>query len=416
MSLTAAGDQSSFRYGGGAGPDAGVDGFGGDQLAPHGSFSAEDAATFGRGQRGAVRRRVDAIVIGGRLDEVDIIAIGEDGPVALFDRTVIVGIAAPGLYDHGAGDAGLEDLVPADHGLAVLAEDGFDACIEIRLEVHVMFHPVCLHEGLDVGRVLPVFAGVLVAADVKIGIREEGGHFGKQFVQEGIDGFIGRVEDGVEYAKIALQGIGTFDAGQLRIGGKNGRGMCRDYEFRNNADTALCGVADNGADILLGIVLAIGGDLLKAGEDLGFHAKALVVAAVEVEDVEFDGGHAVEGAEDLVYRLEVEGYVEEEAAPGEAGAVVDGYAGPEVACSIGADQLEECFQAADGADIGGCFQLYLVGVDGKGIGFVFVKNKLTRPCYLDQQGSTVGGVFGLDIAELVQKDAGAPAEVVGGSG
>ncbi len=74
--------------------------------------------------------------------------------------------------------------------------------------------------------------------------------------------------------------------------------MARDIEFRHNANTALAGICDDFASLLLRVEEAVGAHSGQLGEDLALDAEALIVGQVPVEDVELYGGHSVERALD----------------------------------------------------------------------------------------------------------------------
>jgi hypothetical protein len=122
-----------------------------------------------------------------------------------------------------------------------------------------------------------------------------------------------------------------------------------------------------------------------------------------VEDVHFDGGHGVEGALDDADGLEVARAVDHEAAPAEAGRILNGNDGQEEALAVRLNQLQQRFEAAHGTDIGGCVQMSALCGDFEGVGLVFVDALDGFAGAVDGDGqfrSTAGGNAGLHSEAL----------------
>ena len=83
----------------------------------------------------------------------------------------------------------------------------------------------------------------LVAADVQVLVREQRGHLADQFVDEGVDGFVGRVERRVVDAEGMDDLVGAGRAGEFGIADHPGRAMAGHVELGDDADAAVAGVS-----------------------------------------------------------------------------------------------------------------------------------------------------------------------------
>ena len=213
----------------------------------------------------------------------------------------------------------------------------------------------------------------LIAADVKILIREESGHFAQDPFQEVVKFGTRGVHDrgGNSPGTQNLNRAGCRS--ELGIGGEPALGVPRYVELRHYADAAVTGVFDNSADFPLGVEKAVRAELVKPGRDIRFHAEALIVGQVPVEDVELYRGHTVEITADDVEGHEVAGGVEQKSAPREAGLIGDanGRHGP--AGFVAGDELEKGLHGVQGAQGVGSGCDRLAGVDCELIAFVLGK-------------------------------------------
>src|SRR6266403_1905239 len=145
--------------------------------------------------------------------EIEIIAVGENAVVALDGGFGEGFLTAPGLNDDVFGHTGYEDFIPADYGFAVLGDNFLYSLAEISLEGFVVFQGVRLLELLDFCAGVPLFAVHFVAADMKIMVGEELGHFGDEVVKELVGFLVGGVHGGIENAPLALDFVGAGAAG-----------------------------------------------------------------------------------------------------------------------------------------------------------------------------------------------------------
>ena len=96
---------------------------------------------------------------------------------------------------------------------------------------------------------------------------------------------------------------------------------------------------------VLGVEVPVRAHLVQLGEHLALDAEALVLAEVPVQDVEMNGGHAVQRALDELDRLPSAAGIEHEAAPGETGPIGDVHRGHDGLRAVLSDQLEERLEA-----------------------------------------------------------------------
>ena len=150
-----------------------------------------------------------------------------------------------------------------------------------------------------------------------------------------------------------LDVIGAAGAAEPGVGGQRGGRVTGQLDLGDDGDIAVGGIFDDVADLVLCIIAAIFGAVVAdtggvaddgaaaAGADFGeegiffdLDAPALVFGEVPVEIVHFMQGDEVDIAFDEFDGEEVAAAVEVEAAPGEAGVVVDGDGGNGETCGV----------------------------------------------------------------------------------
>jgi hypothetical protein len=283
----------------------------------------------------------------------------------------------------------VQDLVPADHLLAVFLDDGLHTAREVSLEILIVLHVVLLLEGADAGVGVPLLAIHLISPDVKVGVGKQGGHFTDEAIQKRVDLLAGGIHAGIEDAPAALDEVGARPGGEFGMTGEPGGGVTRHIEFGDDADTAIAGVGQHLADLRLREVVAIGALALELRKLLTFDTKALVVGQVPVEDVEFDGSHGVEVTLEDIEGNPVARHVDHEAAPGKAGTVFDLHRGSPEAVRAHLRKLGEGGEATQYAQRCSRSQTGLMGGDAEAVGFVFAQplDGSARMLAADQQGS-----------------------------
>ena len=306
----------------------------------------------------------------GWLHAIEVVRSGEYSLKALLRSLRERGFAAPGLDDNVARKGRVENFVPADHVLVKVGENLEDARVEVSLEVRVVFELMRVHESEDARVGLPVGRGGFVTADVDVGVGKDGGHLAEEAGDEAVGLFARGVEGIRSNAELAADGCGRGAAGEFRIGYLPCGAVAGHLELRYDADAAVARVLDDLARILLGVEEVVGAEAGEFGIELALDAEALIFGEVPVEDVELDGGHAVEGALDDVHRLEVAATVDHEAAPGKPGRIVDRDDGEYIVIAGGLGELNERFQAVHRSYYRIGFNIDTGGCDGKRVGLV----------------------------------------------
>src|SRR6185503_13799111 len=168
-----------------------------------------------------------------------------------------------------------QNLVPAFHALAVLGQNRLHAAIEISLQSVIVFDLLFMHPELNAFIPVPILAVHFVAADVKILIRKERGHL----AENGVESCIGGGERRIESGTLAI----CHATNDMRRGHSRGKfwesdqpadRMCGDVEFGNDADAALVCVGNKLANLLLGIELPVGCQLLQPWSAAAFDAES----------------------------------------------------------------------------------------------------------------------------------------------
>ena len=173
--------------------------------------------------------------------------------------------AAPGLNHGILRKVGAEDLIPADHVLAVFLQHFEDALIEIGLQREGVFEAVRFAEHLHFLGLRPRFAVDLIAADMEEGIGKERGHLADEGVKESVGPLTGGVEHGIEDAEVAADFERAGAGSELRIGGQPTQSVAGDVELGHHADAAGGGVGDHFTHLVLRVEETVGTQLLQLG-------------------------------------------------------------------------------------------------------------------------------------------------------
>ena len=126
--------------------------------------------------------------------------------------------------------------------------------------------------------------------------------------------------------------------------------MSRDIELGHYPDAAVAGVGDDLAHLVLGVVAAIGPQLVKLREDLALDPEALVLGKVPVQDVELDRRHPVQRSLQRRQRQKHPPGVQQQPTPGKPGRILDCQRRHAEAVSLCLDQLQEGLDAPERAD------------------------------------------------------------------
>ncbi len=312
------------------------------QLRGHGL----EGVDLGDGERRADRDGL-ARVVGLPVVEVDAVVRAGDDVVALaggHDRTELTTPRGDGRVLRQP--AALEDLVPAVETPTGGGEVRLELADEPGLQLLDGREPALGHEGLRARARRPAGLLRLVATDADEGGGEQLHHLVEHRAEE-VDGRLAHVEDRLVDAPArphrrlvgVLRDVGH---GEFRVGGDDGSRVAGQIDLGDDRDRAGCGVGDDLAEIVLrveaavrstvarcvprGAVLALRAPTAHLGElreGVDLDAPTLVVGQVEVEDVQLVPCREVDEAEDVGLREEVPGDVEHDAAPAEAGCVLD---------------------------------------------------------------------------------------------
>ncbi len=187
------GGPGDFGEGGGAGEGEVFDVlWGPHELGPEVTLGAEDVVVVGGVEVGGDGfegvdggegdEAADGFGFGGAAGlgviEVAVGGWGHDDVMALAGGLETAGDAAP-RHDGGAwGEAAFEDFVPSEEASAAGGQVGFDAVVEVGLELGFAVEPFGSEPGLALGAFLPAITGCFVAADVDEGAGEEVHDFG----------------------------------------------------------------------------------------------------------------------------------------------------------------------------------------------------------------------------------------------
>src|SRR6266567_797588 len=132
-------------------------------------------------------------------------------------------------------------------------------------------------------------------------------------------------------------------------------------------------VGDEIANLGLGVEHAVRSHSSELGKLLALDAEALVIGEMPVQDVHFDGGHAVEIALEHIDGNEVAADIDEQAAPGKAGLIFDGDSGSSKSGWRDLYELKKCLQSAQDAKRRRRGELSAGIGDGQFVGFVFTE-------------------------------------------
>ena len=416
-----------------------------DELRPQRGLDAQD--------RRRVRPRVPRIVAVGLGEGRQAVAVvqvrvregGRDDPPPAPERGGDPPGAAPGeglrepppvLHHHRLVEVRVQDLVPPDHraapGLAVPRH----AVREVRLQRGRVLQPLVPQAPPAVRALPPPGLGGLVAPDVDVRRREQR----QDLVQDGLQErehalFAGAVDVGADpEARAHLEG--PAGAAQLRVRGQRGQAVAGHLDLRDDPDVARRGVRHDLRDLRLRVEAPVGHAVVPpapheppAGaraarahgrqlrERLDLEAPALVLREMPVQDVQLVEGHQVQDPQHLGLALEVAPLVQHEAAPREAGGVLNGQARDlprhprdrAARLGVGGEELAQRLQPVE--DPGFVRGLQGDARRGDGQPVPLAPQRLRRPALAEVDGPLAGGKG--TVAEHGQREPGwRPQEVL----
>ncbi len=253
------------------------------------------------------------------------------------------------------------------------------------------------HVRTNLWRAAPLIEGGFIAAHMQPRGREDGDDLFQDFLQRS-DGVRQWIDQVATDAKVGRHFHRRLQATKLRVGSDQGAGMAGQLDLRHDGDAAHGGVGDDLAQVVLGVVAAVGcavvrvcgaggkaetgigavcTDFGQLGECFDLDAPALIVGQVQVQPIEVMHCQQVNEAQDRLLGSKVAHDIEHTAAPAKARGVFDGAArcAPRHARQRRRppvrrrQQLTQRKKAVDQAGSGRGDDLHPVGVHGQCVAF-----------------------------------------------
>ena len=276
----------ALGYGGSARPDPAINIFRRHQLAPHAGFATKNASFFFRRQVCRARgQRIGEVMRRSRVHQIQVVAIGENPSIAAPGGIGEGILAAPRLDHRFFRQRGIENLIPADHYLAVLPHNLLQVAAEVCLQFFITFQTVRAHEFLDLGICVPLLAVHLIAADVEVSVGKKFCHFPNEFIHQFVGAVLSRIHGRIENSPLTFDLIGPGKAGNFRISGEPAGGVAGHVKLRHDADAAVARVFDQFLHFRLRVVQPVGRSLLQLGKALAFHPETLIFGKVPMQHV-----------------------------------------------------------------------------------------------------------------------------------
>ncbi len=312
---------------------------------------------------------------------------------AAADTARCGGVAAVGHCDRILQGAAVQDLIPADDGLAVLLEEVANTLHEEGLELLDVLETEHLHKVLAVLALTIHILRGLVAADVVVRRREEFEQFREHILQE-LESAGSRSIEVLPDAPAGFHLIAALgEAAQLRISGNGGGAVAGDFHLRNHGHAPPAGILHDLADVVLGVESAVRNAvaypaverrLLAPGTDFGearilvdLDAPSLVLGQMPVEHILLVHCHQVDELHHLLLGEEIAPGVEQEAAVGKfrlvfnlaAGSLPLDFLHGSVRENLGRKQLQEGLQSVESTRHVGSLNEHLGRTDAELVGF-----------------------------------------------
>ena len=278
----------------------------------------------------------------GRINEVEIVAGRLHTGVACAQCPVPRRCAPPCLDDHVRRRAAVQHLVPADQALAVAGGQGGHPSVEVCLQGVGVIEFVLRHVGADLRTLRPPCGIHLVAAHVHMAVGKQLGKLPEQCVDGRIHRLVGDVEHRLVRAEPPARANPARHLGGTRLrtrvcrplpvvpGTRAGWGPLRvrrqptghvpgHVQLRHDPDSPVGGPLHQFAKLSPGVVLPAG----EFWPGFARQAEALVVAQVQVQDVQPVERHDIEDVIQDGRGDEMADHVQHEPAPREPGFVLD---------------------------------------------------------------------------------------------
>src|SRR2546423_14244027 len=115
---------------------------------------------------------------------MDVIRGRQDAVVTLLRRFSQGGGAAPRLNHDVFRELRLQDFIPTNHLLSMLLQNLQQPLVKVSLKRGIVLDAFILHEGLDTWIPVPLFALILITANMHVSVGEECRHFTKKCVKK----------------------------------------------------------------------------------------------------------------------------------------------------------------------------------------------------------------------------------------
>ena len=307
---------------------------------------------------------------------IQVITVRENSAIAFARRLRQRLLPLPGLNYSVSGQARAQNFIPANHLLAMFAEDGLDTLVEIGVQFLAVSKSVLFTERLNRGVVKPLRVQHLVAADVEVFVRKQARHFSNQTVQKSVGLIARRVERGFEDSPFPLDLKWTRRAGKLRVADEPTGGVPRNVELRHDADAALTRISQHSTNIGLRVEVTVRTQLVELREYLALYSEALVIRQMPVKNVELYGCHRVEIPLDHRDGHPMAGNIQHQPAPRKSGTVLDLDSRYCEGIGIGEDQLRERLHAAQRPGNGRSGKMCTGSSDFQLIGFIVADGRI----------------------------------------
>ena len=227
----------------------------------------------------------------------------------------------------------------------MLDDQFLNVLAEIGLQTFIVFDAVRLHELLNLGIRVPLFAIHFVAADMEILIGEKFRHFGNEIVEEFVSLLVGGIHRGIGDAPLLPDLVRAGPAGQFGIANEPCGAVAGHVELGDYANAAIAGIGNQVANFILGVIEAVGALLLQFRKFVAFDAEPLIVGKVPVEDVDLYGFHSVQITFQHRQRNEMARDIDHQATPRETRLILDANGRRRKSIRGDRDELQEGLQA-----------------------------------------------------------------------
>ena len=328
------------------------------ELRPQLPLRAEDVLGLGRGQ--CVGHRLVLVHVGERrvgdlcqhqqriglglvLREIEIDGItrGHDDIVPSPRRRDAAGFATPRHDCCAAGQAALQNLVPADQAAAAGAQKRVHAADQPTLQFVLVLQPFLPHPRLAPRAFAPPCFRAFVPTDMNEWRGEKGQNLLHDLFQKRQGLVVAQAIHVLKHAPLGGHLERPAGAGKLGIGSERGEAVPGHFNLRHHRDLSHGGIGDDLTHFILGVKPTVrnavprpffrtedglgtpGPDFGQARIFFDLDSPALIFGEMPVEDIVFEPRQLVNKPLEERHRHEVPAAIEMHAAPGKARPIVD---------------------------------------------------------------------------------------------